>query len=163
VQQSGGDVTLHSEVGKGTSVKLRLPRAPDRAVTHSETDSNVLKARNSEKLLIVDDDPDVREVVSGFLSELGYAVRETPLPEEGLKIMREFVPDLLILDFAMPGTNGAEMAVLARKELPGLRVLFLSGFADTRALEAAVGTAPLLRKPFRPIELAAAVQLALDA
>ena len=163
VRQVGGDITIHSEIGKGTTVTLRLPGAADEAVAHREKDPDVLKARRSEKLLVVDDDPDVREVVSGFLSDLGYAVREAPLPDEGLAIMREFVPDLLILDFAMPGTNGAEMAVLARKLHPGLRILFLSGFADTRALEAAVGTAPLLRKPFRPVELAAAVQLALDA
>jgi signal transduction histidine kinase len=163
VRQAGGDVSLHSEVGRGTTVTLRLPRSVDRAIARHESDPDVLKSRHSEKLLVVDDDPDVREIVSGVLSELGYAVRQTAAPDEGLAMLREFVPDLLILDFAMPGTNGAEMAVLARQLHPGLRMLFLSGFADTGALETAIGTAPLLRKPFRPIELAAAVQLALDA
>jgi CheY-like chemotaxis protein len=148
VRQSGGEVALRSEVGKGTRITMRLRRATDNAVAQSQSDPDLLRARRAEKLLIVDDDPDVREIVGGVLQELGYVVRSAPLPDEGLAIMREFNPDLLILDFAMPGTNGAETAMLARKQRPDLRILFLSGFADTGALEAAVGDAPLLRKPF---------------
>lgn len=162
IRQSGGDVTLRSELGKGTTVMLRLPQADARAAIQRQNDADLLKSRRSEKLLIIDDDADVREIVSGVLSELGYDVRTASLPDEGLAILCEFEPDLLILDFAMPGTNGAETATLARRQRPGLRILFLSGFADTLALEAAVGSAPLLRKPFRPVELAAAVQSALS-
>ena len=161
VRQSGGDVTLRSELGKGTKVTLRLPRTADAAVARAQNDAAVLRSRYCEKLLIIDDDPDVRDIVAAVLFELGYNVRTAPLPHEGLAAIREFQPDLLILDFAMPGTNGAETAVLARQAQPGLRILFLSGFADTGALDAAVGKAPLLRKPFRPLELAAAVQSAL--
>ena len=77
-------------------------------------------------------------------------------------MLGEFSPDLLIVDFAMPGMNGADVVTAARQQHSAVRVLFLSGFADTDALEGAVGGAPLLRKPFRPIELAAAVRSALD-
>jgi CheY-like chemotaxis protein len=69
----------------------------------------------------------------------------------------------MILDFAMPETNGAEVALAARQYNPNVRILFVSGYADSSALEAAVGTTPLLRKPFRPIELASAVRTALDS
>ena len=73
------------------------------------------------------------------------------------------VPQLMIIDFSMPGTNGAEVVKAARTVQPSLPVLFVSGYADSAALEAAMGTAPFLRKPFRPAELASAVRAALDA
>ena len=72
-------------------------------------------------------------------------------------------PQLMIIDFAMPGTNGAEVVRAARAVQPSLAILFVIGYADTAALEAAMGSAPLLRKPFRPAELASAVRSAIDA
>jgi signal transduction histidine kinase len=161
-RQLGGDITLDSEVGKGTTVTLRL-RATDRAVPEKETEPADAQMRHSERLLIVDDDADVREIVTGFLSDLGYNVHEATHGQAALDILDKFAPDLLIVDFAMPDMNGAEIAGAARQRHPGMQILFVSGFSDSAALEAAVGTAPLLRKPFRPIELAAAVRSALDA
>src|SRR5262249_9622633 len=105
----------------------------------------------------------VREVVTAFLSDLGYQVREATHGEAALALLGHFDPDLLIVDFAMPGMNGAEMAKTARQRKPGVEILFLSGYADSAALESAVGDAPLLRNPFRPGELAAAVRTALKA
>jgi CheY-like chemotaxis protein len=72
-------------------------------------------------------------------------------------------PDLMGLDFGMPGSNGAEVATNARQTNGGLRILFVSGYSDTSAIERAVGKAPLLQKPFRPAEFAAAVRSTLDA
>ena len=163
VRQGGGDVALRSEVGKGTTVTLQLPRAVDDAVADVRRESEAARSRRSERLLVVDDDSDVREVVSGFLSELGYEVQEAPHGEAALAMLGQFAPDLLIVDFSMPGMSGAETATAARQQNSGLRILFLSGFADSAALEVAVGGAPLLRKPFRPVELAAAVRSVLDA
>jgi DNA-binding response OmpR family regulator len=114
-------------------------------------------------VLIVDDDSDVRELIRTFLMELGYEVRAAAHSETALAMLREFNPNLLVLDFSMPGMNGADLAVVARRQNPGLGILFVSGFADSAELNAAVGSAPLLRKPFRPGELAAAVRSALDA
>jgi CheY-like chemotaxis protein len=79
-----------------------------------------------------------------------------------LDILKNFRPELLILDFAMPGINGAEIAAAAREANRSLKILFVSGFADTDALEEAAGEIALLHKPFRPAELAAAVRKALD-
>ena len=132
------------------------------AAADREIPAEAAQARHSEKLLIVDDDSDVRDIVSSFLSELGYEVQEVPHGEAALALLDRFDPDLLIVDFAMPGMNGAETAQAIRQRNARLPILFLSGFADSAALEAAVGEAPILRKPFRPAELAAAVRTALD-
>lgn len=72
-------------------------------------------------------------------------------------------PQPMIMYFSTPGTNGAEVVKAARVVQPSLPVLFVSGYADSAALEAAMGSAPFLRKPFRPAELASAVRTALDA
>jgi DNA-binding response OmpR family regulator len=79
-----------------------------------------------------------------------------------LQVLENFAPDLLILDFAMPGMNGAETALELREKCAGAQILFISGFANSEALDAAIGDAPLLRKPFRPAELAAAVRSMLE-
>jgi CheY-like chemotaxis protein len=117
----------------------------------------------SEKILLVDDDSDVRDIVGSVLSELGYDVHRVSNGAEALARLAEFTPDLLVVDFAMPGMNGAELVMAARRRNSRLKILFLSGYADSESLETAVGATPLLRKPFRPIELAAAVRAALDA
>jgi CheY-like chemotaxis protein len=114
-------------------------------------------------VLLVDDDPDVREIVTSTLAEIGYHVHAAGDGAEALAFLAQLVPDLLIADFAMPGMNGAEIAKAARARNPALRILFISGFSDTAALEDAVGKAHLLRKPFRPSDLGAAVREVLDA
>jgi CheY-like chemotaxis protein len=162
VRQAGGDVTIESRVGKGTVVTLRLPRAAQDSISEKQVDATAARSSTSERLLLVDDDADVREIVARVLSELGYEVREAASGERALAVLGEYTPDLLIVDFAMPGMNGAEVVMAARQRNARLKTLFLSGFADTDALETAVGAGALLRKPFRPIELAAAVRSVLD-
>jgi DNA-binding response OmpR family regulator/nitrogen-specific signal transduction histidine kinase len=162
VRQAGGEVAIDSKVDKGTKVSVRLPRAAHGAASAPNSDVAAARSIASEKILLVDDDPDVRDIVSGVLSELGYNVVQASNGEEAFSAFGEFTPDLLIVDFAMPGMNGAEVVMGARKRNNELKILFLSGFADSESLETAIGTAPLLRKPFRPVELAAAVRSALD-
>jgi DNA-binding response OmpR family regulator/nitrogen-specific signal transduction histidine kinase len=163
VRQAGGEVTIDSKVGRGTKVTLHLHRAVQDATKEQPNDSAAMRAANGEKLLLVDDDSDVREIVRTVLSELGYTVREASGGQEALVTLSDFNPDLLIVDFAMPNMNGAEVVTTARSRNPQLKILFLSGYADSAVLESAVGEALLLRKPFRPSELAAAVRSALDA
>jgi DNA-binding response OmpR family regulator/nitrogen-specific signal transduction histidine kinase len=162
VRQAGGDIAIESKVGKGTIVRLRLPRAAGSLVPENSVDATSAKSLTAEKLLLVDDDADVREIVGRVLSDLGYDVRQAATGETALAILRDFNPHLLVVDFAMPGMNGAEVVMAARKRNTELKILFLSGFADSDVLKTAVGVAPLLRKPFRPIELATAVRSALD-
>lgn len=161
VRQMGGDVEIKSEVGKGTSIRLVLRRATATAdtVAHSEGPA---ESGHAERILVVDDDHDVRGVMTSFLSEIGYAIHEAADGGTALAMQRSVNPQLMIIDFSMPGTNGAEVVKAARLVQPGLPILFVSGYADTAALESAMGSAPFLRKPFLPAELALAVRTALD-
>jgi signal transduction histidine kinase len=161
-KQSGGDVALKSEIGNGTTITLYLPRAASDAISKSRTDTSVVCAGQTEKLLVVDDDADVRDLVTTFLSELGYEVKEAAHGDDAITLLDDYQPDLMIIDFAMPGMNGADAAIAARQQCAGIPILFISGFADSDVLQRAVGTAPLLRKPFRTAELAAAVRTALN-
>jgi signal transduction histidine kinase len=160
VRQIGGDVTIDTKVGKGTSINIALPIA--HAGTRSEKIESNPIARGSEKILIVDDDSDVRQIMFGVLSDLGYEVREAENGEAALGILPDYTPDLMVVDFGMPGSNGAEVAASARLTNSALRILFVSGYSDTSAIERSVGRAVLLHKPFRPAEFAAAVRAALD-
>jgi DNA-binding response OmpR family regulator len=98
-----------------------------------------------------------------FLADLGYEIGEAADLATAVAALNDQAPHLLIVDFAMPGSNGAEVAVAARRKYPGLPILFVSGYSDSSVLEAAVGDTMLLRKPFRPIELAAAVRSVLES
>jgi signal transduction histidine kinase len=161
VRQMGGDVDIKSEVGQGTSVELSLRRSNINAETATEGQA-AAESGHAERILVVDDDHDVRSLMTSFLSEIGYVVHEADHGNAALAMQRTVNPQLMIIDFSMPGTNGAEVVKAARAVQPSLPVLFVSGYADSAALEAAMGTAPFLRKPFRPAELASAVRTALD-
>lgn len=160
VRQLGGDVSIDTEPGKGTRINIVLRVAHASAEHENVRPSHA--AQGSESILIVDDDPDVRQIMFGVLSDLGYQVREAANGETALQMLNDVRPRLLVLDFGMPGVNGAEVAAAARKQNEDLRVLFVSGYSDTAAIEKAVGKAALLHKPFRPVEFAAAVRSCLD-
>jgi DNA-binding response OmpR family regulator/two-component sensor histidine kinase len=160
VRQIGGDVTIDTALGEGTRINIALRVAG--AFAQHEIHEAGYVARGSETILVVDDDPDVRQIMSGVLSDLGYQIKEAANGEAALDILTGFRPDLLVLDFGMPGSNGAEVAAAARQRNESLRILFVSGYSDTSAIENAVGKTTLLHKPFRPAEFAAAVRAALD-
>ena len=161
VRQLGGDVTIDTAPGEGTRINIALRMA--HAVAEQENAAAANVSRGSETILIVDDDPDVREIMCSVLSDLGYQVKEADSGEAALDLLRNQRPDLMVLDFGMPGSNGADVAAAARQSSEGLRILFVSGYSDTSAIERAVGKAALLHKPFRPAEFAAAVRSSLDA
>ncbi|MBR0806747.1 response regulator [Bradyrhizobium japonicum] len=161
VRQMGGNVDIVSQPGEGTSVRLHLRRGL--VASHSAIEAAPMsEAGQSETILIVDDDHDVRAIMTSFLTEIGYVVHEAERGDKALALQKTLKPQLMIIDFAMPGTNGADVVKSARALQPSLPVLFVSGYADSAALEAAMGTAPFLRKPFLPAELAAAVRTALE-
>ncbi|MET0985253.1 MAG: response regulator [Steroidobacteraceae bacterium] len=160
-RQAGGSVHIDTTVGKGTvvHVRLRCSNQPSMPVNASKPEAS---EPSSETVLIIDDDADVRALMNDFLTEVGYRTHAVDSGEVALRMLDEIKPDVLVADFAMPGRNGAEVARAIRARLPRLPILFVSGYADTVALESAVGKAPLLRKPFRPSELAAAIRSLLD-
>ncbi len=159
-RQSNGSARIDSGEGRGTTVSIWLPAA-ELAASEPMTTAAGAFAGGGERILLVDDDDDVRQTVSALLADSGYAVSVAASGTLAIEALRTVRPDLLIVDFAMPEIDGAEVAALARSLHAELPVIFLSGHADTQVLEAAAAGARLLRKPFRPSELLGAVSRAL--
>ena len=159
-KQSGGEAQIESVAGQGTTVTIRLRRARTAASADLE-DAPPGEARENgagETILVVDDDPDVRTAIAGALEALGYQVEEAEDGASALLKLKEWAPALAVIDFAMPGMNGAEVAAEARRLHPGLPIVFASGYAESEALQHALGPdMPLLRKPFQISELASTV------
>ena len=135
-RQSGGHVTIHSEVAKGTTVSLFLPRFVGEILVAEAVNPALLPFANAgETVLIVEDDPAVRVLVSAVLKELGYAYVEAgdantavPIIESDQRI------DLMISDVGLPGMNGRQLAEIGRQIRPGLKVLFITGYAEHAAV-----------------------------
>ena len=161
VKQSNGGVRIASKVGEGTSVHIYLPRAASRAQTHEHTTRLEQRQAFSARILLVDDDNAVREITAATLTELGHHVLEVGSGGAALDLIeREPQIDLAIVDFAMPGMNGAELARRLQSRKPMLPILFVTGFADRAAL-AGVSEAHIIGKPFLDGELADKIGAAL--
>ena len=162
-KQSGGGVRIQSRLGEGTSVHIYLPKAEATAVkaVPEATAKPSTETFRGAAILLVDDDNEVREVTRAMLHDQGHRVLEAGSGGAALDILeREPGVELLILDFAMPGMNGAEVARLAHAQWPHLPVLFVTGFVDRGGL-AGVDEDHIIAKPFSPDELAEKVRLAL--
>jgi len=135
-KQSRGHVTIDSEVGKGTTVNLYLPRFAGEGVPEPVTTTQQAPyAQDGETVLIVEDDPAVRVLVSAVLSELGYAFVEAGNADGALPILQSSQRiDLLISDVGLPGMNGRQLAEIGRQIRPDLKVLFITGYAEHAAV-----------------------------
>jgi len=164
VQQSGGHVRLRSEVGQGTTVAIYLPRhlgAIAGAVT-SDGVASLPAAPASAVVLVVEDEPDVRMIILDALSGSGYTVIEAADGRSGLQVLESGARiDLLLTDVGLPGgMNGRQLADAARQRRPELKVLFITGYAET----VAVGNGRMepgmqvMTKPFAMHALTAKVQ-----
>jgi len=161
-RQAGGSVRIFSQPGQGTAVHLYLPETAEPAQLLDVAAVLDHRAKGSGQVLVVDDDTAVRDVLCETLRMLGYAVAEAQDGNEALAALREMSFDLAIVDFAMPGMNGAEFASAALRLNSKQRLLFVSGYSDTAAIESAVGgDVRLLRKPFTIDELQTVVAATL--
>ena len=161
-KQSGGGMRIETRVGEGTTVKVFLPRArqgvPDQVANSKE---QIRPHRASAIILLVDDDNAVREVTGAILRDYGYVVLEVGSGGAALDLLDgEAQIDLVLLDFAMPGMNGMEVARQVQSKYPTLPILFITGYADKTALES-VGDARIVKKPFVGDELANKISAAL--
>jgi CheY-like chemotaxis protein len=167
VKQSGGHVSVHSEMGKGTTFKVYLPEVEDSlhpAPTAEAPDST--SGKGHETILLVEDEPAVRELTRMVLSERGYSVIEAQNAEDAVRLARKHGAEihLLLTDVVMPGMSGHDLAKRLTAQHPNLRVLYMSGytyniFAENETLEDGLS---FLQKPFSPKTLAQRVRAALD-
>jgi PAS domain S-box-containing protein len=161
VRQSGGTMRIESREGEGTIVRLLLPRAEGVAEAEDEgadvADHAAEVAGGGGRIFVVDDDADVREFLADSLVSLGHRVEMLDGAGAALDALADGPPDLMLIDFAMPGMNGAELAREVRARFPGLPIVFVTGFAESDQLEALGAEVPVLRKPFGIDELAAVV------
>jgi signal transduction histidine kinase len=157
-KQSGGGVRIDTRPGEGTSVQIYLPRAEaSKRLRPDGRQAAPPRGDGTAVVLLVDDDSAVREITATLLLELGYQVVETGSGGAALEILQARRDiDLMLLDFAMPGMNGAEVAREARVRRPDLPIIFVTGYADTEAL-AQAGECGIIQKPFRDYELASKI------
>jgi PAS domain S-box-containing protein len=168
-QQSGGQVRITSEVGRGTKMCIYLPRHYGDMFPPEDLAKNTVEqtVTEGETILVVDDEPTVRMLVTEVLTDLGYTLVEAVDSVGGLKVLRSDVSiDLLITDVGLPGgINGRQMADAAREFRPGLKTLFITGYAESsaigdRQLESGM---QVLTKPFAIDSLIARVREMLSS
>ncbi|SAK46785.1 sensor kinase/response regulator fusion protein [Caballeronia catudaia] len=137
VKQSGGHVKVYSEQGHGTTVRLYLPRVREQEDLETNVDSGPAKG-GSETILVAEDDEEVRATVVELLADLGYRVLRAKDAQSALAIVESGVPiDLLFTDVVMPGPlRSTELARKARERVPGIAVLFTSGYTDNAIVHA---------------------------
>jgi CheY-like chemotaxis protein len=168
VKQSGGHVSVYSEPGQGTTFKVYLPQVGDAlhpAPTTEAPDST--SSKGHESILLVEDEPAVRELTRMVLSDRGYSVIEAQNAEDAVRLTRKHGAKihLLLTDVVMPGMSGHDLAQRLTEQHPNLRVLYMSGytyniFAENEALEEGLS---FLQKPFTPKALAQKVREVLDS
>ncbi len=167
-RQSGGQVRIYSEVGKGTTVCLYLPRHAGQAEEAEPSASeHRIEPGSGETVLVIDDEATLRMLMVDVLEEAGYRVLHAGTGPEGLKLLQSDVKvDLLVTDVGLPGgMNGRQVADAARVTRQGLKVLFITGYAEN----AAVGNGHLepgmivVTKPFVITDFAAKVRELIDS
>jgi hypothetical protein len=143
---------------------LLLPRAASIGPSVAAPTVAVEHSRGSETVLLVEDNDSVRELTRTSLERQGYHVLSAPCPDDALRIANDYreVISLLLTDVRMPGMHGPELATRLRLLRPGIRVLFMSGYAAEAVTNETLKDAALLEKPFSPAALTRAVRVALD-
>src|SRR5262249_31932061 len=131
VKQSGGHVKIYSEPGHGTTVKMYFPRFVERTIEEEAVEATPVAEGDSETLLVVEDDPDVRAYLLEILRQLNYRVIPANNAQAALRVLVEDNRrvDLMLTDVVMPGLNGRELGRRAQALRPGLPVLYMTGYS----------------------------------
>ncbi len=161
VKQSGWYISVYSEPGKGTTFKVFMPRSDEAPAPVPELGAEGESLGGSETILVVEDDPAVRDLVVAALRGYGYRVLEAREPEDAFVIVEASkVPvHLLLTDVVMPRLSGPDVAKRVRELRPGIAVLFMSGYTDrVMSLQGLDPAISFLQKPFSPRVLASKVR-----
>ena len=162
VKQSNGHVKIHSEVGRGTTIRIFLPRVD--AAPKSDGEKAALPLRGHERIVMVEDDDLVRKSLAVQLRSLGYEVAEFSRGGQALEwIERGGLVDLLLVDVVMPEIDGSTVARVAEKLRPGIKTLYMSGYSENSPMlrNGVPAGADVLSKPFRKVDLAKRIREAL--
>jgi len=165
VEHSGGHIDVESVAGKGTTFRIYLPHTAqvEQADTYAVPPKDL---RGSETILVVEDEPALRELTASILRKNGYTVIEASTAVEALQIYQEPAQciDLVLTDVVMPGMTGTELAKQLRKYKPGMGLMFISGYIDNPTVQEdmLIHNLPFLQKPYGPTELLSKVREALN-
>ncbi|MBT3793115.1 MAG: response regulator [Rhodospirillales bacterium] len=166
VTQSGGHVTVDSAAGKGTTVKLFLPRSTSAEYKTSKGHDEEIPRALGETILVVEDDPDLRTLSETLLTGLGYTVFGAEDGKSAIELFEKMSKiDLLFTDVVLPGgTNGPEIAAEIKKRKPTIKVLYTSGYTDLANIDQSTFKegVDLLQKPYRKAALAKMVRQVLE-
>jgi CheY-like chemotaxis protein len=168
VEQSGGTIDVESAPGMGSSFRIRLPRASERAEKPAEPERDLyVPERGTETILLVEDESVVRQLVAEILETAGYAVLQAGDGPSALELLRRHSDPiaLLVTDVVMPGMSGPEVAGAVTTMRPGTQVLYMSGYTDSAighhgVLEPGIA---FLQKPFSADDLTRKVRSLLTA
>jgi PAS domain S-box-containing protein len=164
-RQSAGHARIYSEVGRGTTVKLYLPRAHAAALAPVADSSSVLQRGLGETVLVVEDEQNVRQLIVEVLKDLGYHHLEAAEARGAISILESDAKiDLLVTDVGLPYMNGRQLAEIARHRRPGLKVLFITGYAQNAAVRGGFlgQDMDMLTKPFAIDALASKLRAVLE-
>ncbi len=166
VKQSGGNIWVYSEPGKGATFKIYLPRVEEAPQPKTEVERPAARLLGTETILLVEDEAAVRLLVRGTLEQSGYSVLDAGSGAEALVMANERTQPihLLVTDVVMPGMSGREVAEHVTLAHPETKVLFMSGYTDDAVVRhgALESSAAFVQKPFTPDSLLRKVREVLD-
>lgn len=159
-RQSGGEAQIDSTPGSGTRIHLLFPLLQDPEAISSIETPQVVAVTPRKRILVVEDDADVRQSIVQSLEVMGHAVTSVSSGPAALEALNESQPDLLIVDYVMPIMNGAELIGRVQATWPQISIILATGYADMESVGRVLGAKSILKKPFGVTTLAEAVHQA---